>query len=142
MTGRNTLFIGAVALMLLGCGGAGREYWLYPEPRLAPEEGAVFIAYESNRVVAIDGEEAGSRCWGQTVDKPQGYRLNDQICRLHIRPGKHTVTLEGRFALRERSTIEFTAEAGKSYGLEWSECFTPPGGYQQSCRVNVVEVNR
>ena len=140
MTRRESSFIVVAALLVLGCGGSGRNYWLYPEPRLAPEEEAVFVAYENHRVVAIDGEDTGSRCWGQTVNEPQGYRRNDQACRLHLLPGRHTVVVEGRFDFRERSTVEFTAEAGKIYGLNWSDCVSPAGGFLQTCRVNVIEL--
>jgi hypothetical protein len=140
MTRRETGFIVVAALLAVGCGGSGRNYWLYPEPRLAPEEEAVFVAYESHRVVAIDGEDAASRCWGRAVNEPQAYTRNDRVCRLHLQPGRHTVVVEGRFTMRDRSTVEFTAEPGKSYGLLWSDCVTPSGGQQQTCRVNVVEV--
>ena len=127
-------------LLLAGCTGSGREYWLYPEPRLVPEEEAVFVAYERHRVISIDGEEAASRCWGQTVNEPQPYRRNDQLCRLHLRPGQHTVIFEGRYTMGERNRVEFTAEAGKTYGLDWSDCITPARGHRQTCRVNVMEV--
>lgn len=140
MTRAQSPFIALAFLLVAACAGAGREYWLYPEPRLAPQEEAVFVGYESHRVVSIDGEDTASLCWGQTVNKPQAYRRNDLVCRLHIQPGQHTVVLEGRFALRERRSLDFTAEAGKVYGLNWSDCVTPPGGYQQTCRVNVVEL--
>jgi len=140
MTKKHSLFIFLTSMLVLGCGGGGRQYWLYPEPHLPPAEEAVFVAYESHRVVAIDGDETASRCWGQVVDEPQAYRRNDLVCRLHLQPGPHTVTFEGRFALRERNNVDFTAEPGKAYGLDWSDCVTPPGGYQQTCRVNVVEV--
>lgn len=140
MTRWPLLSIVAVALFAVGCGGGGREYWLYPEPRLAPEEEAVFVAYESHRVVAIDGEDTGSRCWGRTVNEPQAYRRTDLICHLHLQPGQHTVVVEGRLGLRDRSSLEFTAEAGKIYGINRSDCVAPARGYQQTCRVNVVEL--
>ncbi len=133
-------FVALTSLLLLGCTGGGREYWLYPEPRLPPPEEALFVAYESHRVVSIDGDDTASRCWGQTVDRPQAYRRNDQVCRLHLRPGRHSVVFEGRFAMRERNSMEFTAEPGKAYGLDWSDCITPTGGYLQTCRVTVVEL--
>lgn len=127
-------------LLLVGCGGSGRHYWLYPAPRLTPAEEAVFVAFESHRVVAIDSEEAGSLCWGRTVDEPQGYRRNDLDCHLHLRPGPHVVVFEGRYLMRERNRIEFTALPGRSYRLDWSECTSPSGLSQQTCRVRVVEL--
>ncbi|NNM03689.1 MAG: hypothetical protein HKO65_01200, partial [Gemmatimonadetes bacterium] len=123
-------YIALVALLVAGCTGGGRNYWLYPEPRLAPEEEALFVAYESHRLVSIDGEDTASRCWGQTVNEPQAYRRNDLVCRLHLQPGRHTAVVEGRFTLRGRSSVDFTAEPGKVYGLVWSDCTTPVGGYQ------------
>lgn len=128
------------ALLLAGCSGSGRHYWLYPAPRLAPAEEAVFVAYESHRVVAIDREEAGSLCWGRTADEPQAYRRNDLDCHLHIRPGPHVVVFEGRYLMRERNRVEFTALPGRSYRLDWSDCTSPSGMNQQTCRVRVVEV--
>jgi hypothetical protein len=136
----STLLFVASSVVAIGCAGSGRNYWLYPEPRLAPEEEAVFVAYESHRVMAIDGEDTASRCWGQTVNEPQAYRRNDLVCRLHLQPGRHTVVVEGRFALRGRSSLEFTAEAGKIYGLNWSDCVSPSGGNAQTCQVDVVEL--
>ena len=129
-----------VFLLFAGCTGGGREYWLYPEPHLTPQEEAVFVAYESHRVVTIDGEDTASRCWGQTVNEPQAYRQNDQVCRLHLRPGQHRVAFEGRFTMRGRNYVDFTAEPGKIYGLDWSNCSTPAGGHQYTCRVNVLEL--
>lgn len=140
MTRNHLTYIVLVSSLIAGCTGGGREYWLYPEPRLAPQKEAVFVAYESHRVVSIDGEDTASRCWGQTVNEPQAYRRNDLVCRLHLQPGLHSVVFEGRFAMRERNTVGFTAEPGKIYGLDWSDCTTPLGGYQQTCKVNVVEL--
>jgi hypothetical protein len=137
---KRPLFVCSAVLLAVACTSGGRQYWLYPEPHLTPAEEAVFVAYESHRVVSIDGEDTASRCWGQTVNEPQAYRRNDLVCRLHLRPGQHSVVFEGRFAMRERNTVEFTAEAGKNYGLDWSDCMTPTGGYLQTCRVNVVEL--
>ncbi len=129
-------------LLFAGCTGGGHEYWLYPEPHLSPQDEAVFVAYESHRVVSIDGEDTASRCWGQTVNKPQAYRRNDLVCRLHLQPGQHTVVFEGRFTMRERNHVDFTAEPGKTYGLDWSDCLTATGGYLQTCRVNVMEIDK
>lgn len=128
------------ALLLVGCGGSGRHYWLYEAPRLAPAEEAVFVVYESHRLVAIDREEAGSLCWGRTVDEPQAYRRNDLVCHLHLRPGPHVVVFEGRYLMRERNRVEFTAMPGRSYRLDWSNCTSASGMNQQTCRVSVVEM--
>jgi hypothetical protein len=140
MTGNHLTYIALVSSLIAGCTGGGREYWLYPEPHLAPQEEAVFVAYESHRVVSIDGEDTASRCWGKTMNEPEAYRRNDAACRLHLQPGRHTVVLEGRFTMRGRQQVQFEAEAGKTYGLDWSDCITQSGGYQQTCRVNVVEL--
>lgn len=139
MTRNQSLLMVLASLLFVNCGGGGRQYWLYPEPHLAPPEEAIFMAYESHRVMAIDGDDTASLCWGQTVNEPQGYRRNDQVCHLHLQPGRHTVVFEGGTALRSRTTVEFTAEAGKVYGLDLSACTTPAGTFQQRCRVNVVE---
>ena len=66
MTRNHLACIALVSSLIAGCTGGGSQYWLYPEPHLPPAEEAVFVAYESHRVVSIDGEEAASRCWGQT----------------------------------------------------------------------------
>ena len=49
------------------------------------------------------------------------------------------MVFEGRYLMRERNRVEFTAMPGRSYRLDWSECTTPSGLYQQTCRVRVVE---
>ena len=130
----------ALVLTLAGCGsGGGLNYWLYPEPQLAPAEEAVFLAHESHQVQSIDGEETAARCWGR-VREYQAYSRNDLLCRLHIRPGEHSVVFvlsAGRAATAE---VNFTALPGRTYGLDRSRCSASSRGSQQRCRVEVIEV--
>lgn len=134
-------WIPVVSLVVASCGTGGLEFWLYPEPRLARSEEAVFIVHEDHRVIAIDEDETGVRCWGDREGMgAQAYRTNDRLCRIHLLPGQHFVLVRSGTNVREMTRLEFTALAGKSYGLRRSNCMTPPGGYQQTCRVEVVEV--
>ena len=128
------------ALVVAGC-GTGRQYWLYPEPHLAEPEEALFLAHESHQLQSIDGQETYARCWGERR-LPQAYRLKDVPCRLHIRPGQHSVVFLSRATSRERVGLSFTALPGKVYGLDWSACTTSLDGHQQTCLVNIVEIEK
>lgn len=99
------------------------------------------LSMESRPVLAIDGEETAILCWGDTRH-PQAYTTNDRTCRLRIRPGRHTVTFSPATNSLSRATTSFTAEAGKTYGLEWSQCrgtVDERNLHQSTCTVNVVE---
>lgn len=130
----------AATLVFAGCGsGGGLNYWLYPAPHLAATEEAVFVAHESHQVQSLDGEETAARCWGM-VREQQAYRARDLLCRLHIRPGEHSVV----FILSAGSTatgeLNFTALPGRIYGLDRSRCSASSGGIRQRCHVEVIEI--
>jgi hypothetical protein len=135
-----------VLIVLLGaaaCGTSGRHYWLYPTPHLTAEEEALFVTYESHRVISVDDDETAIRCWGdQERMGSQAYRVRSGPCRLHIQPGPHVVVFETSSTMRDRVSLEFVAEAGKSYGLDWSACVGQVigEGHQRSCVVRVVEI--
>lgn len=132
-----------VVLGALACSSGGLEYWLYPAPRLEPAAEALFVTYEDHRVVSIDSDETAIRCFGDLQRMgAQAYRqVNRRPCRLHIRPGPHEVVFETSLN-GERMVVEFTAEAGKAYGLNWSDCRARmiAVGNQRTCNVQVVEV--
>ena len=132
-------YIALATLVVAGCGTGGRQYWLYPEPHLPEPEESLFVARENHQLQSIDGEETYSRCWGERTG-PQAYRPNDVLCRLHIRPGQHTVVFHSSVTSRERVSLSFTALPGKTYGLERSACSTSLDGRQQTCLVEVVEL--
>ena len=140
MSTANLRSVVLTSLVLAGCGAGGLEYWLYPEPRLPTEEEAVFATYESNRLLFLDGEDVATKCWGQRQMANQGYHRNDIICRLHIRPGRHTVVFNTGLNNQQRATMEFDALSGKVYGLSRSGCTTSPTGNQGNCRFEVVEI--
>jgi len=130
------------ALLAVACGGGGLEYWLYPAPHLEKAQEAIFIAEVQHPVLAIDGEEMAERCWGDLVRHPQAYQQRSMPCHLHIRPGKHTVVFHPGANSLERSQLDFTAEAGKSYGLDWTGCMGSLNQrHQRTCVVNVREVS-
>lgn len=131
--------IALATLVVAGCGAGGLNYWLYPEPHLAESEEAIFLALEGHQLQSIDGEDAASRCWG-VGRTPQAYRRKDVICRLHIRPGQHSVVFHPSVTSRERVSLSFTALPGKVYGLDWSGCSKTPDGRQETCLVNIVEI--
>jgi hypothetical protein len=115
------------------------QYWLYAEPHLANGEDAVFAAYESHRLMSIDGEEAARRCWGDPKGS-EAYRRTDRLCRLHILPGRHIVAVQVGVTDRQAQRVEFTAEAGKVYGLDWSACRTSLQSSVRDCRIQIIEV--
>ena len=130
--------VALATLVVAGCGSGGLNYWLYPEPHLAEPEEAIFVAYESHKLQSIDGEETSIKCWGER--SPQAYSRKDVACRLHILPGEHLVVFYPRVTGRERARLSFTALPGKAYGLDWSNCSTSSGGHQQTCRVEIREI--
>jgi hypothetical protein len=130
-----------VPMMVAGCGGGGLNFWLYPEPHLAEAEESVFVAHEDHGLQSIDGEETAIRCWGRR-NEPQAYRQRGQLCRLHIRPGEHSVVFYSGVSSQERVTLSFTALPGRAYGLDRSQCTSTAEGHRQTCRVEVVEVDR
>ena len=131
--------IALITLVSAGCGGGGLNFWLYPEPHLAETEEALFVAYESHQLQSIDGEETKTRCWGEARG-PQPYSRQDVLCRLHLRPGQHSVVLSTMVNDQQRVSLDFTAEAGKVYGLDRSGC-TPSGdARQRTCLVKIVEI--
>jgi hypothetical protein len=138
MTQRNRSFTALMGFLLVGCGGSGLHFWLYPEPRLAPSEEAVFIAYEGHMVQEIDGEDMALKCWARR-DNPQAYSRRDVPCRMHLLPGEHTVVFFPRTTSRERATLTFHAEAGKSYGLDRSTCSL---GRNETCKIEIRELGR
>ena len=133
--------IALATLVAASCSTGGREYWLYPEPRLAEPEEALFVAHENHRVLSIDGEEIASSCTGEGM-RPQAYRRNDIICRFHIRPGQHSVVFYSSITSRERMSLEFAAQPGGVYVLKWSGCEASldTEGHRQTCRIEVVEI--
>jgi len=128
-----------VTLVVAGCGTGGLNYWLYPEPHLPETEEAVFVAYESHQLLAIDGEDTSVKCWGGPR-APQAYSRPDVLCRLHIRAGEHSVVFHPTANSRERRTLTFTALPGKSYGLDRSGCTASLNRLQDACRVEIREV--
>jgi len=128
------------SLVVAGCGTGGLEYWLYPEPRLPAEGEAVFTTYESNRLLLMDGEDVATRCWGDRRMATQAYHRNDLVCRLHIRPGNHSVVFQTGLNNAQRVNLDFTAQPGKVYGLRRGGCTTSSAGVQQNCRFEVAEV--
>lgn len=128
-----------LALLGFGCGTGGLEYWLYPEPRLLPEEEAVLAAYESHRLLAIDGEDVAIKCWGERKGS-EAYRRGDRLCRLHLSPGKHLVEVQVGVTGRQSERLEFTALPGKVYGLDLSNCRTSLNGSVLDCRIDIIEV--
>lgn len=133
--------IALATLVAAGCGTGGLDYWLYPEPHLAEPEEALFVVHPSHQLQSIDGEETAARCWGDR-SQPEGYRLKDVLCRLHILPGRHSVVFQPSVTSRESVRLEFTALPGKAYGLVWSSCTTTSDGRQETCRVEVVEIEK
>lgn len=134
--------IALATVVIAGCGGGGLNFWLYPEPRLPEAEEAIFLAYESHGLRAIDGEDAGSRCWDDQR-RPEAYSRADVACRLHIKPGEHSVVVQTAPASRETVTLTFTAQAGKVYGVDRSSCTASSfsrEARQQTCRVEIKEV--
>jgi hypothetical protein len=136
-------FIALATLVAAGCGSGGLEFWLYPEPRLAETEEALFVALENHRVVAIDGEEIASRCTGEEMT-PQPYGRKDVTCRFHISPGRHAIVFYSSSTGRERMNLDFAAEPGKTYGLTWTGCTASldRDRHRQSCRIQVEEIER
>lgn len=129
-------------LVAAGCGSGGLDFWLYPEPRLLPEEEAVFATYESNRLLFLDGEDVATMCWGDRRMAAQAYRRTDRQCRLHIGPGRHSLVFQTGVGNQQRANLEFTALPGTAYGLRRSGCTTSTEGIQQNCRFEVVEVGQ
>lgn len=125
--------------VLVGCGGGGLNYWLYPEPYLAESEEALFLAYESHLVQAIDGQDTVLKCWGGPRT-PQAYSRKDTVCRLHLQPGEHSIVFFPGMGSRERVSLTFTALPGKAYGLDRSACNTTYEGRQETCRVEIREI--
>jgi len=130
------------SLIVAGCSTGGLEYWLYPEPRLPIEEEAVFASYESHRLLFLDGEDAATKCWGDRRMAAQGYHRNDRLCRLHIRPGQHSLVFQTGLNNSQRANVDFTAEPGKVYGLMRSNCTSSGGGGQQNCQFSVAEIEK
>jgi len=138
--GLTSLVLASLLTLAVACGTGGREYWLYPGPRLEGPEDAVFVAREDDQILAIDDEETAIRCWGE-LRGPRPYGQRDSSCRLHIRPGEHIVVFSPGPNSRDRVRLEFTALPGKSYGLDWSACRGSVNQtYQRTCLVNVVEL--
>jgi len=104
------------------------------------EEEAVFTTFESNRLMLLDGEDVATKCWGDRRMASQAYHRNDMACRLHIRPGKHSVVFQTGLNNSQRANLDFQAEPGKVYGLRRSGCTTSPAGVQQNCTFQVSEV--
>lgn len=134
--------IAIATVIAASCSTGGLEYWLYPEPRLAEPEEALFVAHESHRVLSIDGEEIASICTGEGMRRPQAYQRNDVTCRFHIRPGQHSVVFHASTTGLERMSLEFDALPGKAYGLSSSACtaYLDMDGHRQTCRLEVVEI--
>ena len=130
--------IALAAVVVAGCGAGGLNFWLYPGPHLPESEEALFIAQEGHQVQAIDGEDTALKCWGRR--EPQAYSQKSVACRLHIRPGEHSVVFHPNVSSRERVTVTFTAMPGRAYGLDWSQCSATLEGRRQTCRVDVVEI--
>ena len=126
-------------LMGAGCSTGGLEFWLYPEPHLSPGDGSVLTAYESHRLLAIDGEDVARKCWGEQKGS-EAYRRRDLLCRLHLSPGRHQVAVQVGVTNRQSAMVEFTALPGKVYGLDWSNCRTSLEASQRNCRVAVIVV--
>ena len=131
--------IALASLVLSGCGGGGLNYWLYPVPHLPEAEEAVFVAYESHQLQAIDGEDTAMKCWGGPR-RPQGYSRPDVACRLHIQAGEHSVVFHPSVHSRERVSLTFTALPGKVYSLDRSACSATLDGGQDTCHVKIREV--
>lgn len=129
-----------ITLVVAACGGSGLQFWLYPEPRLPEGEDAVFAAYESNRLLLLDGEDVATTCWGDRRMAQQAYRRNDRVCRLHMVPGRHTAVFETGLQSRQRATLDFDALPGRVYGLNRSGCTVSTQGIQQNCRFEIVEL--
>ncbi len=132
-----TIFL--TGLLLTGCGTGGLEYWLYPGPHLPPGEDAVLATSQSNRLLVVDDEEVASKCWGDWR-ATQGYQQNNRLCRLHLSPGRHIAVFQTGLNSRQQVQVPFTAEPGKVYGLRVSGCTASPGGVQQNCRFEIVEM--
>ncbi len=131
------LLLGALCM---GCTSGGREFWLYPEPRLPQGEDAVFAAYETHRLLFLDAEDAATTCWGERRMASQAYTRNDRVCRLHLRPGRHSAVFQTGPRNTQTATVDFQAQAGKTYGLRRSGCMASAIGIQGNCRFEVVEV--
>jgi hypothetical protein len=128
------------SLVAAGCGSGGLDFWLYPEPRLLPQEEAVLITYESNLVLLLDGEDVATMCWGDRRMAAQAYRRTDRPCRLHMGPGLHSLVFQTGLGNQQRATLEFTALPGTAYGIRRSGCTSSTEGIQQNCRIEVVAV--
>lgn len=139
MSRYNLPSLALATLVVAGCGGGGLNYWLYPAPRLAESEESLFLATEGDQLLTIDGAEAGSKCW-RVGGTPQAYRRMDVMCHLHILPGQHLVVFHPGVSSREKVSLTFTSLPGKAYRLDWSSCANTSDGRQQTCMVNVVEV--
>lgn len=133
--------IALAAVLALGCSSGGYQYWLYPAPALPETEEALFVAHGNHRVVSIDGEELASSCAGRDV-RPQAYDRTDVVCRYHILPGEHSVAFQANVTSMGLLTLEFDAEAGRTYGLTWTGCgaFLDMDMHRKTCRVNVMEI--
>lgn len=144
-TGMSRMTLSSIALATVvsaGCGGGGLNFWLYPAPHLPEAEEAVFFAYESHGLRAIDGEDVGSKCWDDQR-RPEGYSAPDIGCRLHLEPGEHTVAVHPSSTSRETVTLTFTAVAGKVYGVDRSGCSTSTLTREarvQTCNMQIKEV--
>ena len=132
--------IALATVVLAGCGTGGLNYWLYPEPHLVESEEAVFVTYEAHFLQAIDGEEITSRCWGDT--RPEAYTPRDVACRLHIRPGEHSVLVGTSAMRRDGVPVSFTALPGKVYGLDRSSCRAMGREPRQTCRLAIIEIEQ
>jgi hypothetical protein len=128
------------SVLVAGCATGGLEYWLYPEPHLPPGEDAVMATYETNRLLLLDEEDAATMCWGDRRMATQAYRRNDRICRLHIRPGRHSAVFQTGMNLGQQVRLEFTAVSGRIYGLRRFGCASSSESIQQNCRFEIVEV--
>jgi hypothetical protein len=135
-------YIALATLISASCSTGGLEYWLYPGPRLAEPEEALFVAHERHRVLSIDGEEIASICTGEGMRRPQAYQRKDVTCRFHIRPGQHSVVFHPSPTSLERLSLEFAAQPGRVYGLGSSACEASldMDGHRQTCRLEVVEI--
>ena len=136
------LSVFGTAFLLSACSGGGLQYWLYPEPHLPETQEAIFLAHEEHRVQYIGDERTDELCWGASREH-QAYRQRKPMCRLHLRPGTHTLVVQtsGNTTVGEQRRLEFEAEAGKVYGIRKTGCLTGVRGQQNACRIEVIEVS-